>query len=79
MDLAMRPVPPRSAAEIRDSPWKRDPSLIHAPLIHVCDRLTSGRANLHEPGQASREDDMSGEGRGLPRRRRDTRLSLIHI
>ena len=37
----MRPVPPRSAEEIRDFPWKRDPSLIHAPLIHVCDRLTS--------------------------------------
>eukprot|EP00959_Pyramimonas_sp_CCMP1952_P085538 1789516-Pyramimonas_sp.AAC.1 len=30
----MRPVPPPSAAEIRDFPWKRDPSLIHARLIH---------------------------------------------
>eukprot|EP00959_Pyramimonas_sp_CCMP1952_P184328 3854628-Pyramimonas_sp.AAC.1 len=34
------PVPPRSAAAILDFQWKRDPSLIHAPLIHVFDRLT---------------------------------------
>eukprot|EP00959_Pyramimonas_sp_CCMP1952_P019419 410353-Pyramimonas_sp.AAC.1 len=24
---------------IRDSPWKRNPSPIRAPWIHVCDRL----------------------------------------
>eukprot|EP00959_Pyramimonas_sp_CCMP1952_P235112 4913108-Pyramimonas_sp.AAC.1 len=36
----MRLVPPRSAAAIRDVPWRRDPSLIHAPLSHACDRLT---------------------------------------
>eukprot|EP00959_Pyramimonas_sp_CCMP1952_P048691 1016948-Pyramimonas_sp.AAC.1 len=38
----MRPVPPRSAAEAREFQWKRGPSLIHAPLVHVCDRLIHG-------------------------------------
>eukprot|EP00959_Pyramimonas_sp_CCMP1952_P324954 6801432-Pyramimonas_sp.AAC.1 len=28
----MRPVPPRSAAELRDFQWKREPSLLHAPF-----------------------------------------------
>eukprot|EP00959_Pyramimonas_sp_CCMP1952_P236003 4932279-Pyramimonas_sp.AAC.1 len=39
----MQPVPPRSAADIRYSQWKRDPSLSHPPLIHVCDRPKAGR------------------------------------
>eukprot|EP00959_Pyramimonas_sp_CCMP1952_P373629 7824758-Pyramimonas_sp.AAC.1 len=40
----MRPLPPRSAAEICHLPWQRAPSLIHAPLIHTCDRLNSAGA-----------------------------------
>eukprot|EP00959_Pyramimonas_sp_CCMP1952_P009872 205594-Pyramimonas_sp.AAC.3 len=40
----MRLAPPRSAAAIRDSPWKQDPSLIHAPCIHVCDRLNQAES-----------------------------------
>eukprot|EP00959_Pyramimonas_sp_CCMP1952_P284273 5942359-Pyramimonas_sp.AAC.1 len=42
----MKPLPPPSAAEIRNFPWTRDPWLIHVPLIHVCDRLEKNSSSL---------------------------------
>eukprot|EP00959_Pyramimonas_sp_CCMP1952_P294746 6164846-Pyramimonas_sp.AAC.1 len=60
----MRPVPPRSAAEICDFRKKRDPSLIHAPWIHVCDRLARrGSLNLPLPLPPPRQGRVAGPSR----------------
>ncbi|CAK0900140.1 unnamed protein product [Prorocentrum cordatum] len=61
----VRPVPPRSAAEFRDLPWRRDPSLVHAtPLIHACDRLAEG-----PPGTVLRATGAPDPTPGAPPRR----------